>query len=151
MGGTAEEFYNKGIEASMHQWGISNAATISAYINSTATPIAPNDYFNSPPMNNYPIKWSSDPAMQRKQLAQQKWLALYPDGMEAWADLRRAGVQQFYPVLHSDNADIPPGKFIRRLPYLDVEKQTNGPEVEKAKALLGGDDKPLTPLWWDKN
>jgi hypothetical protein len=151
MGGTAEELYNSGIEASMKQWGITNPAAITTYINSTATPIAPGDYFNSPPMNDYPIKWSNDPVMQRKQLAQQKWLALYPDGMEAWADLRRAGVQQVYPVLHSDNADIPQGKFIRRLPYLDVEKQTNGPEVEKAKALLGGDDKPLTPLWWDKN
>jgi hypothetical protein len=151
MGGTAEELYNKGIEASMRQWGITDAAVITTYINSTATPIAPGDYFNSPPLNDYPIKWSSDPVMQRKQLAQQKWLALYPDGMEAWADLRRAGVQQFYPVLHSDNADIPQGKFILRLPFLDLEKQTNGPEVEKAESLLGGPDKPLTPLWWDKN
>src|SRR5688572_30681182 len=151
MDGTAEELYNKGIEASMHQWGITDPALITAYINSTATPIAPADHFNSPPMNDYPIKWSSDPAMQRKQIAQQKWLALYPDGMEAWADLRRAGVQQIYPVLHSDNADIPAGKLILRLPFLDLEKQTNGPEVQAAETLLGGPDKPLTPLWWDKD
>jgi hypothetical protein len=151
MGGTAEELYNKGIETSMHQWGITDPAVIAAYINSNATPIAPNDYFNSPPVNNYPVKWSSDPVMQRKQLAQQKWLALYPDGMEAWADLRRAGVLQLYPVLNSDNADIPAGQVIRRLPYLDLEKQTNSPGVESGKALLGGPDKPSTPLWWDKN
>jgi hypothetical protein len=151
MGGTAEELYNKGIEASMHQWGVTDAAAIAAYLSSNATPIAPNDYFNSLPMNNYPVKWSSDPVMQRKQLAQQKWLALYPDGMEAWADLRRAGVLDLYPVLHSDNADIPAGKFIRRLPYLDLEKQTNSPGVETGIEALGGPDKPLTPLWWDKN
>src|SRR4029079_6499822 len=48
MGGTAEEFYNKGIEASMHQWGISNPIAINNYINSTATPIPPADYFSSP-------------------------------------------------------------------------------------------------------
>ena len=101
-------------------------------------------------MNEYPIKWSNDPAMQRKQIAQQKWIALYPDGIEAWADLRRAGVQQMYPVLHSDNADIPAGELILRLPFLDLEKQTNGPEVQAAETLLGGPDKPLTPLWWDK-
>jgi len=135
----------------MHQWGITNGAAITAYINSNATPIAPNDYFNSPPMNDYPIKWSSNPAMQRKQLAQQKWLALYPDGMEAWADMRRAGVHQIYPVLHSDNADIPAGEFIRRLPYLDLEKQTNKEGVKAGEALLGGKDLPMTPLWWDKN
>ena len=85
----------------MQQWGTTNAATITDYVNSAATPIAPGDYFNSPRMNDYPVKWSSDPDMQRKQLAQQKWLALYPHGMEAWADLRRTGVQMFYPVLHS--------------------------------------------------
>ncbi len=151
MDGTAEELYNKGIEASMHQWGVTDEAAITAYINSNATPIAPNDYFNSPPMNDYPIKWSADPAMQRKQLSQQKWLALYPDGMEAWADIRRAGVQELYPVLHSDNAGVPAGSLIRRLTYLDLEKQTNGPQVQAASNLLGGPDKPLTPLWWDKN
>jgi hypothetical protein len=31
------------------------------------------------------------------------------------------------------------------------EIQTNGPEVEKAVPLLGGPDKIITPLWWDKN
>jgi len=36
------------------------------------------------------------------------------------------------------------------LTYLDLEKQTNGPEVDAAESLLGGPDKPLTPLWWDK-
>ena len=151
MDGTAEELYNMGIDASMRQWGVTDAAAITAYINSSATPIAPQDHFNSPPMNDYPIKFSSDPDMQRKQIAQQKWLALYPDGIEAWADLRRAGVQQIYPVLHSDNADIPAGKLILRLPYLDLEKQTNGAKVQAAESLLGGPDKPLTPLWWDKD
>ena len=151
MGGTAQELYNKGIESSMHQWGVTDEAAITDYINSNATPIAPADYFNSPPMNDYPIKWSGDPVMQRKQLAQQKWLALYPDGMEAWADLRRAGVQQIYPVLHSDNADVPAGSLMLRIPYLDLEKQTNSAGVEKGKELLGGPDKPLTPLWWNKN
>jgi hypothetical protein len=151
MDGDAEELYNKGIEASMHEWGVTDDAAIATYINSNATPIAPDDYFNSPPMNDYPIKWSSDPTMQRKQLAQQKWLALYPDGMEAWADIRRTGVHQLYPVLHSDNADVPAGSLMRRLPYLDIEKQTNGPQVQAAGNLLGGPDKPLTPLWWDKN
>ena len=151
MDGTAEELYNMGIDASMRQWGVTDAAAITAYINSSATPIAPQDHFNSPPMNDYPIKFSSDPSMQRKQIAQQKWLALYPDGIEAWADLRRAGVQQIYPVLHSDNADIPAGKLILRLPYLDLEKQTNGAKVQAAESLLGGPDKPLTPLWWDKD
>lgn len=150
MGGTAQELYEAGIRASMQQWGITDELAISTYINSTAVPIAPNDYFNSPAMNDYPVLWSTDPAMQRKQLAQQKWLALYPDGMEAWADLRRSKMQQFYPVVHSDNPDIPQGQFIKRIPFLDQEKLTNGGEVTIAESYLDGPDKPTTPLWWDK-
>lgn len=150
MGGSAQELYEQGITASMHQWGVTDQTLISNYINSTATPIAPNDYFNSPAMNDYPVKWSADAGMQRKQLAQQKWLALYPDGMEAWADLRRSKHQQFYPVVHSDNPDIPQGQFIKRIPFLDQEKLTNGEEVQKAASYLDGPDKPTTPLWWDK-
>lgn len=150
MGGTAQELYEAGIRASMHQWGITDETAIDTYISSTATPVAPNDYFNSPAMNDYPVLWSSDPAMQRKQLAQQKWLALYPDGMEAWADLRRSKEQQLYPVVHSDNSDIPQGQFIKRMPFLDQEKLTNAGEVLNATQYLDGPDKPTTPLWWDK-
>jgi hypothetical protein len=150
MGGSAEEMYNKGIEASMKQWGINNAAAIAAYQNSTATPVAPGDFLNSPPLNNAPIKWSGDQNTQLVQVATQKWLALYPDGMEAWADMRRAKRPVLYPVANSDNGDIPAGQRPRRIPFIDYEKNTNGEEVTKAVSLLGGPDKATTPLWWDK-
>lgn len=150
MGGTAEELYNNGIEASMNQWGISDAAAIAAYQASTATPIAPGDQQNSPAMNDTPIKWGGDEATNRAQVGMQKWLALFPDGIEAWADLRRAKQPQLYPVVHSDNADLPAGTSIRRIPFLTLERQTNGAAVDAAVPLLGGDDKVSTPLWWDK-
>lgn len=151
MGGTAEELYEKGIEVSMNQWGINDAAAISAYINSENKPVAPQDGMASPAVNNYPVKWSADPSMQIRQIAQQKWLALFPDGFEAWADLRRMGVLQQYPLVNSDNPDLPVGTRIRRLPFIDLEKRTNGAAVEAALQLLDGPDKPSTKLWWDKN
>jgi len=91
--------------------------------------------------------------MQKEQIATQKWLALFPDGMEAWADYRRSHALKLYPVANSENPDIPdPTKqWIRRIPFLDSEKETNGDEVQKAVGLLGGEDKITTPLWWDKN
>lgn len=150
MGGTAQELYEKGITASMKQWGVTDETMITNYINSNAVPVAPGDYFNSPPMNDFPIQWSADPAMQRKQLAQQKWLALYPDGMEAWADIRRSKELMLYPRLHSDNPDLQPNQLIRRIPFIDQEKLANAAAVQAAEALLGGPDKPNTPLWWDK-
>ena len=77
MGATAQESYEKGITNSMKQWGITDGAVITAYINSMSTPIAPNDYLNSPPVTNIPVKWGATPAVQLEQVALQKWLATY--------------------------------------------------------------------------
>jgi Susd and RagB outer membrane lipoprotein len=153
MGATAQTLYENGITNSLKQWGITDGPTITNYINSTATPIAPNDFLNSPPVTNIPVKWGATPAIQNEQIALQKWLAMYPDGFEAWADYRRSRYLKLYPVANSDNPDITntTTQWIRRIPFLESEKQVNGAEVDKAKALLGGDDKITTPLWWDKN
>lgn len=151
MGGSAKDFYETGIRTSMAQWGITDQSAIDDYIANTATPIALNDYFNSPAVNDYPVAYSDDANMQRKQIAQQKWLALFPDGMEGWAEVRRTGYPQLYHIIHSENPDISENQFIRRMTFLATEAQTNGAAVSKAVQLLGGPDKVTTPLWWDKN
>ena len=153
MGGTASELYGKGITASMNQWGITDAAAITTYINSTNTPVAPNDYLNSPAVSDAPVAFSSDPSMQKKQIGIQKWLALFPDGYEAWADYRRSRAFILYPVANSDNPDITntTTQWIRRIPFLLSETQNNKTAVDAAVPLLGGPDKVTTPLWWDKN
>ncbi len=151
MAGSAETLYNKGIEASMNQWGISDGAAIAAYQNSTAKPVEPNDQQASPPVNEVPIKWAGDEATNRHQIGMQKWLALFPDGIEAWADLRRSGYPQLYPVVNSENTDLPGGSAIKRIPFLTIERESNGDAVSAAESLLGGPDKVSTPLWWDKD
>ncbi|MFT3947757.1 MAG: SusD/RagB family nutrient-binding outer membrane lipoprotein [Agriterribacter sp.] len=151
MGGTAKELYENGIKNSMLQWGITDETTINNYINSTAVPVAPSDYLNSPAVSNIPVKFGADVTMQKEQIATQKWLALFPDGMEAWADYRRGHYNKLYPVANSDNPDLtdPATQWIRRITFLESEKQSNGEEVEKAVDLLGGPDKITTALWWD--
>jgi hypothetical protein len=154
MGGTAQAMYNQGITNSLIQWNVTDPAVQTAYINSTHTPIPPGDGLNSPAVSNIPVKFdASNTAIQLQQIATQKWLALYPDGMEAWADFRRSHVLKLYPVVNSDNPDITntSTQWIRRIPFLLSEQQTNGPAVEAAVGLLGGPDKVTTPLWWDKN
>jgi hypothetical protein len=155
MGGTAKELYEAGIANSMKQWDIKDQAVIDAYINSPKTPIAPQDMFNSPPLTDVPVKFhASNAAIQREQIAVQKWLALFPDGREAWASYRRTHkIFDLYPVTTSDNPDIPDptSKWIRRLPFLTVEYQSNERETRTAIDLLRGADKITTPLWWDKN
>jgi hypothetical protein len=151
MGGTAKDFYNKGIENSLKQWGVTSAAAISAYQTSTKTPVAPNDFLKSAPLSNIPVAWGSTEAIQREQIGTQKWLAIFPDGFEGWAEYRRTRFPKLYPVANSDNPDIPAGGVLRRIPILLIEQQTNATEAKKAESLIGGPDKVTTPLWWDKN
>jgi hypothetical protein len=143
--------YENGIKNSMAQWGITENTVIQNYINSTATPIAPGDFLNSPPVSNVPVKFGGDVNVQKEQIATQKWLALFPDAIEAWADYRRGHYNHLYPVAHSDNPDLtdPSTQWIRRITFLLSERQSNAQEVEKAASLLGGPDMITTPLWWD--
>ena len=154
MGGTAKAMYEAGITNSMKQWGVTDAAAITAYINSLDVPVAPGDYLNSPAVTDAPVKFAADVATQKKQIAIQKWLGLFPDGTEAWADYRRSRTFILYPVANSENPDIPDPKtkWIRRIPFLLSETQNNKAAVDAAIPLLGtGGDKVTTPLWWDKN
>lgn len=151
MGGlTAQQYYEAGVEHSFLQWGVDDA---SAYLNGTSLPIAPGDALSSPPMTNIPVKWGATQAIQEEQIATQKWIALFPDGYEGWADYRRSHKVKLYPAANSDNPLItdPSTQWLRRIPFLVSETQTNGPAVEAAKDLLGGPDNTQTPLWWDKN
>lgn len=147
-GGTAQSFYEKGIETSMAGWGI-NGAAVTNYISSTNTPIAPADQQNSPALSNIPVSWGTNESIQREQIGTQKWLALYPDGMEAWAEFRRSGYPKLYHVVNSVNDDVPTTAFPKRIPFLLLEENSNTEAVKAAVALLGGPDKASTPLWWD--
>ena len=137
----------------MNQWGV-DAANIPGYLASANTPVAPGDFLNSPAMTTIPVVFNTgNNTIALEQIMTQKWLALFPDGYEGWADYRRSKVLKLYPVAHSDNADITntSTQWIRRIPFLLSEQQNNKPAVEAAATLLGGPDKVTTPLWWDKN
>ncbi len=147
VGITAEEAYNKGIEMSLSYWG-ADAAAIAAYQEGTTTPIALPD-FSTPPMTDIPVKWSSDPAQQLEQVMTQKWIALFPDGWEEWADVRRTDLPKLYPIIVSDNPDVPADKTMRRVGYVPNEFSTNQAAVDDAVQKLGGPDVASTRLWWD--
>jgi hypothetical protein len=148
MGITAEEAYNKGIEMSLSYWG-ADAAAITAYQDGTTTPVALPD-FTTPPMTDIPVKWdAADEAKQLEQIITQKWLALYPDGWEAWADVRRLELPKLYPIIVSDNPDVDVDEIMRRVGYVPSEFATNQDAVDDAIVKLGGPDNAATRLWWD--
>jgi hypothetical protein len=154
MGGNAQEFYEKGIGNSMLQWGVNSTGTVDAYISSNQVPIAPEDFLNSPAITDVPVAFHpTDTDIQLEQIAIQKWLAIFPDGKEAWADIRRHKRFNLYQVVNSDNPNITntATQSVKRIPYPEKEYQVNRAEITKALELLGGTDTHLTPLWWDKN
>jgi hypothetical protein len=148
MGGTAEEFYNKGIEMSMRRWGIDDDAEIEAYRQSTNLPVATHDAPD--PVSTVPVKFdTSDDSIALEQIATQKWLALYPDGWEAWADLRRRDLPRMYPRMASDNPYVGVDELMRRLTFPPSEYELNAAAVQDAITKLGGPDLGSTRLWWD--
>lgn len=149
MAGNAQELYEEGIQKSFEQWEIKDA--VEEYLDSSKLPIAPDDSNNSPAVSATPVKWAQTVSLQREQIGTQKWLAIFPNGMEAWAEYRRSGYPVMYPVVQSDNSLLPQGMFINRLPYPLTEQANNEVELEKGRKLLGGPDDVTTKLWWDVN
>jgi hypothetical protein len=145
--GTAEAWYNLGIEASMRQFGITNAAAITAYQNNTtALPVIPDGLTRA--VSTLPVKFSAVAAEQNEQIGIQRWLSTYPDGFEGWANFRRTGFPKLYPPANLEStSDVPAGQFIQRLPYPDGVKGLSGAETTKAATRMGG-DKQATKLWF---
>lgn len=157
MGGTAQSFYEKGIEISIKQWkGTSySQSLINQYINGESLPVAPDNppYYDAP-LTNIPVKFSTDKTVQYEQIMTQKWIALFPVALEAWAEYRRTRLPKLYPKKYSVNSNINPlaGKIQTRCVFVNDEYNANAAEVEKAKSLIkGGVDIETAPLWWDIN
>jgi hypothetical protein len=74
----------------------------------------------------------------------QKWIALYGNGVEAYAEWRRTG----YPVLTAGPDALNDGRIPVRLPYPSSESSLNAAAVEAAKARQGGATLN-SPVWWD--
>src|SRR5690606_5074373 len=102
---TAQALYEEGVKLSKKSWGTNDMGNIQAYLNSSVQPIAPGDYHSSPAVATTPVKWDADPEVQRAQIGTQKWLAIFPDGMEAWAEFRRSGFPKMYDLLSSERSE----------------------------------------------
>lgn len=156
MGRNAQSFYEEGIRMSMNQWEITDAATIDNYIAGTSTaslPVLAAEYtaagHDTTPPVDVPVAWAGAESEQRKQIAVQKYLALFPESWETWSDLRRSDADILYPLLTTEDATLGTG-LMKRLTYLPNEYSTNADAVEAAvNTLPGGEDAGNANVWWD--
>ena len=86
-----------------------------------------------------------------ERIITQKWLGIYPNSEEAWAEFRRTGYPKLSPVKQSLEPTINPanGEFIKKLRYVDNEINNNK-EYATDPALNGGQGDGLSVrVWWD--
>ena len=154
-GGTAEEFYKAGVKSSFAQWGVSGADT---YLESHDHPIDYVDELNSeyshaamsPALSPcYEDATTNEERLER--IITQKWIATYPEGMNAWAEVRRTGYPKIFPILVNDSqGKISTEEGIRRLTYTVSEYSTNANNVAVAASYLTpGVDEGSSRIFWD--
>ena len=159
VGGTAESLYEKGIEMSFEENGIASSE-VADYMSSGLKPSTYSFHLTNPSVNvdvpavtEATTAWSGTDEEKLEKIMIQKWIALYPNGQEAWTEYRRTG----YPKLHSvvtnySNGEIDSEVGIRRMRF-PTNKSTSAEDIanlESARKLLrGGLDKAGTRLWWD--
>lgn len=158
MGGTAQDLYNQGIAASFIENGFqaSDAATYSA--NNILAPIAFTDNSGQSGNNiaapsSITIAWNMADNFETnlERVITQKWIAMYPDGPEGWAEFRRTGYPKLFPVVaNNSNGTINTATQVRRIPYPQSEYNNNATGVQSGVAALSGPDGGGTKLWWDK-
>lgn len=159
VGGTAESLYEKGIEMSFEENGIASSE-VADYMSSGLKPLAysfhltnPSVNVDAPALTQATTEWTGTDEEKLEKIMIQKWIALYPNGQEAWSEYRRTG----YPKLHStitnySNGEVDSEVGIRRMRF-PTNKSTSAEDIanlESARKLLrGGLDKAGTRLWWD--
>ena len=151
MGGAAKDLYEEGIRVSLLTKTDADGASIDAYISSANTPV-PYEA-GAEAVADIPVAFSADPETQLEQIITQKWISIYPNGWEAWVDLRRTGYPKRYDLISSDNADVGASEIMRRIQYPSLEADTNPEGLAGALALpeMQGGDNNATRVWWDKN
>lgn len=153
MGGEAASLYEQGIALSFEENGV-NTNLLSGYIRSGNKPVKYelNAFlyrYSAAAPTEATVEFTGTSEEKLEKIITQKWIALYPNGQEAWSEWRRTG----YPKLHRVNSDR--GNLgalgVRRMNY-PVSSYQSGDDrqnIQEAIKMLGGDDSPSTRLWWD--
>jgi hypothetical protein len=151
-GGSVQQLYEQGITTSMAQWKVDPAGYLNDATSLPAPSIDPKRKDTIANPSTITIKWNDAAAesIKRERISTQKWLAMFPEGQEAWTEFRRTGYPRLFKVINNNSGGtISSDIQIRRLPYPQNEYNTNPNTVAAGIKLLGGPDNGGTRLWWD--
>jgi len=121
----AASLYNQAVTAALAQYGIASA-DIATYVAQAA------------------VKY--DASNYKKSIGEQKWIALFGQGLEGWTEWRRLDYPQLQPAV----AGTLNGKIPVRFIYPGTEQSLNKTSYQSAVAAQGT-DALITKLWFDVN
>ncbi len=132
-GDDVESLFRQGVEASLTYYEI--APSVQA------------DYINGLYALNDGTFTSGDKEEILKAIITQKWMAVFPNGNEGWAEFRRTDYPELMiPLNNASGGDVPTGHFIKRLLYPNSENSnqafTGNPKLQAANSQG-------KRLWWD--
>jgi hypothetical protein len=122
---TAETFYLDGIKESFNFYGVD-----------------PGTSYSTQPL----VAYTGTSVEKLVKIGEQKWSALFYNGLEAWFDWRRTSLPVLVPSVTNQNNNKIPVRFI----YPIIEQALNG-ENRKAAVTRQGTDDINTKVWWDMN
>jgi hypothetical protein len=116
--GSADDYFKKGIEASFGQYTLT----------------IPTDYLKTVG------------TISKEKIMDQKWIALFGQGVDAWTEFRRTGFPKLPPkdprsIFEND------GVVPTRLPYPTTEYSLNKAKLDEG-VKMNGTDNMKTKLWW---
>ncbi len=124
---SAEEHYNTAISLNMNFWGIADDAAIADYLAQDA------------------VAYGTAEGAWNEKIGRQKWVALYMQGYEGWAEYRRLDFGLLQPC--ADGALQGDGSVPARFEYPIDEQTLNNESWAGAPGAGSWNDK----LWWDVN
>jgi hypothetical protein len=144
----AEAYYVEGITASHLQFATSIAAGIGNFYG------YPEDFFmpGTGDPGTDPLVWFLadggwvyNTSIAMEQIATQKWVAMFDQGLQSWFEWRRTG----YPVLEPAADGVLGGAIPTRAFYPSDEYARNSANVSAAVSSQGITDNLTSRVWWD--
>ncbi len=162
--GTAKEHYDKAISASITYYHDQLVSYKSDFFDikqfdANDNPLPSIKYSLSDTITKYlaqptvNLDLAADTDAKLKLIGREKWIALFLQGTEAWAEARRLDSPEFN--LPEDNVlqdEVPTGRKLipTRLIFPRNELEINSKNVKEATTFLkNGKDQYTTMLWWD--
>lgn len=131
VGGTAKSHYDAAIIESIENWGGTNADALTYLAQPTV------DYVTALAASTATTPW-------KEVIGNQKWIALFNRGLEAWTSIRLLD----FPILATPAEAV--SGFPNRYTYPIIEQTLNGANWAAGSTAIGG-DLAETKLFWDLN